>query len=133
MSTETYDTGFNTSTAASLQSLTPWDTLSSRQLAALLRVSIQVLANWRMRDTGPKPAPANCFRGNRTYYPVYEVEAWLCGIEPWEVMRDWLRERYIFPEPLTTAERTWKVACRLQRWQIHPLTHKPKRHIPMPA
>jgi hypothetical protein len=111
----------------------PWDVLSSRELSTLLDVSIQVLANWRIRDTGPAPAPAECFRGNRTYYPVYEIEAWRRGVEPWEVVRDWLRERYIFPKPLETEERTWKVARQLQGWNIYPLQHRPRKPIPLPV
>lgn len=133
MSTETRKTTSKASAPAAALDLTPWDVLSSRELASLLGVSIQVLANWRIRDTGPAPAPAECYRGNRTYYPIYEIEAWRHGFEPWEVVRDWLRERYIFPNPLETEERTWKVARQLQGWNIYPLQHRPRRPIPLPV
>lgn len=133
MSTEARKTTSKASTSAAALDLTPWDVLSSRELASLLGVSIQVLANWRIRDTGPAPAPAQCFRGNRTYYPVYEIEAWRRGVEPWEMVRDWLRERYIFPKPLETEEQTWKVARQLQGWKIYPLQQPPRKPIPLPV
>ena len=111
--------------------LTPWDVLSSRELAKLLGVSIQVLANWRIRDRGPVPAPAECFRGNRTYYPVFEIEAWQRGVEPWEVLCDWLRKRFIFEQPLDTEERTWGAIKQLQDTDVYPLKHRPRRPIPL--
>ena len=133
MSSVTIKTETNASASAAALELTPWDVLSSRELAALLGVSIQVLANWRIRDTGPAPAPAERFRGNRTYYPVCEVEAWSRCIEPWEVVRDWLTVRFIFPKYLETEERTWKVARQLQGWNLYPLQHRPLKPIPLPV
>ena len=112
--------------------LTPWDVLSSRELAKLLGVSIQVLANWRIRDRGPVPAPAECFRGNRTYYPVFEIEAWQRGVEPWEVLSEWLRKRFIFKLPLETEDRTWRAIEQLQDTGVYPLKHRPRRPIPFP-
>lgn len=113
--------------------LTPWDVLSSRELAALLGVSIQVLANWRIRNRGPAPAPAKCFKGNRTYYPVFEVEAWQRGVEPWEVLCNWLRKRFIIENPIETEDRTWGAIKQLQDTGVYPLKHRPRRPIPLPV
>lgn len=132
MSRETKGSIANVSTHLAVMKGAPWDVVSSRELSSMLGVSIQVLANWRIRSNGPVPAPADCFRGNRTYYPVYEVEAWRLGVEPWNVVRDWLRERYIFPTPLETEERTWRVARQLQGWSIYPLRHRPRAPLPLP-
>lgn len=103
----------------------PWDFLSSRELAELLGVNVQVLANWRFRGKGPAPAPAACFRGKSRYYPVCNVIAWRLGKEPWEAAAQWLRERFIFPKPLETEERTWRIIEQQQGWGVHQLAHQP--------
>jgi hypothetical protein len=60
-------------TADGVASEPPWHAMSVREVAEALGVSIQVLANWRIRGRGPRPLPAEVFRGNRTFYPAHEV------------------------------------------------------------
>jgi len=110
----------------------PWDVLSSTELADILGLSFQVLANWRIRNKGPRPEPRQNFRGNRTYYRVYEIERWLGGLENsdgWRVVAKWLMEKYFFPEPLQDEQRTWSVAEQLCGWKIWPVAHKPRRDV----
>lgn len=110
----------------------PWDVLSSAELADILGISIQVLANWRIRKRGPTPEPRKHFRGNKTYYRVFEIERWLRGLEvtdAWRVVAEWLMLKYFFPEPLETPERTWTVAEQLRSWKIWPLVHRPRRNV----
>lgn len=73
----------------------PWRPMPSRRLAAILGVSLQSLANWRVRGTGPEPEPKRRGTGNRTFYRPDVVMAWLAGAgtEPWEFSRDWLAKR----------------------------------------
>lgn len=86
----------------------PWRTISSRQLASLLGVSLQTLANWRVRGTGPQTAPLKKGRGNKVFYRRDAVLAWLCedAVEPWEFCRDWLAEREITVLGVPTQEST---------------------------
>lgn len=130
--TECADSIFEASPRLADLKRAPWDVLSSRELAGLLGVSIQVLANWRIRGHGPAPAPAECYRGNRTYYPVYEIEAWLEEIEPWRAVQKWLQGRFHFPTPIETEERTWRMATKIRGDRIHRLQHRPRRPLPLP-
>ena len=130
MSSETTINNEKASAAIASMKRAPWDVLSSVELADLLGVSLQVLANWRVRGSGPAPAPSKCFRGNRTYYPIFSVISWMKGGENWHAVRDWLHEKYIFPKPLTTEEATWAVVRQHLRLKICPLHHKPR--IPLP-
>lgn len=83
--------------AATLSDRPPWHVVSSRELASILGVSLQSLANWRVRDTGPPVAPAACFKGlgNRSFYRIDEVLEWLATAEQrprpaWLFCRDYL-------------------------------------------
>jgi len=73
----------------------PWRPMASRELAGLLGVSLQSLANWRVRGSGPEPEPPMKGKGNRTFYRPDKVLSWLEGTdkEPWEYSRDWLLKR----------------------------------------
>ena len=70
----------------------PWQAMSVGEVADVLGVSIQVLANWRIRGRGPTPFPSTLFKGNRTHYPVYEAAnaAAEWPKEPWLQCRDFL-------------------------------------------
>lgn len=91
------------------QAIPPWRNMPSRDLAKLLGVSLQVLANWRIRGCGPAPAPHRRGNGNRTVYRRSAVMEWLSGMagqpQPeWMHVRDWLvRFRLLDGEP-TEAE-----------------------------
>lgn len=54
----------------------PWHPVSSRELSRLLGVSLQTLANWRVRETGPEPAGPIKGRGNKIYYRPDIVMEW---------------------------------------------------------
>lgn len=72
----------------------PWRPISSRELAQVLGVSLQSLANWRVRKTGPEPEPMRRGRGNKIYYRPDKVLSWLLeDRESWEFSRDWLLNR----------------------------------------
>jgi hypothetical protein len=60
----------------------PWRPIRSREVARLLAVSLQTLANWRVRGTGPEPEPMGTGHGHRTYYRPDKLLAWLDG-QPW--------------------------------------------------
>ena len=69
-----------------------WRPIPSRKLSKDLGVSLQSLANWRVRETGPEPEAVIRGKGNRTFYRPDKVLSWLSGgsKEPWEFCRDWL-------------------------------------------
>lgn len=76
----------------------PWRPMPSRKIAALLGVSLQTLANWRVRSSGPDPAPKRRGKGNRTFYVPAQVANWLATftdmpLQPWEVTMQWLKDK----------------------------------------
>ncbi len=87
----------------------PWNMISSREVSQLLGVSLQVLANWRVRDAGPAPAPRRRGRGNRIFYRRSAVMEWLSGVagQPrpeWMHVRDWLVRFRLLDGEATEAE-----------------------------
>lgn len=89
----------------------PWRPIPSRVLCRILGVSLQSLANWRVRGTGPQPEAFRKGGGNRTYYRPDEVLSWLTGGDrlPWEFSRDWLAERGLQVEPASEASTDWLI------------------------
>ena len=77
----------------------PWLPVRSREMAGLLEVSLQTLANWRSRGTGPTPEEHVRGQGNRTFYRPDVVIAWLFrlmeeSVEPWKISHDWITEHF---------------------------------------
>lgn len=69
----------------------------------MLGVSLQSLANWRVRESGPNPEPPVSGKGNRVFYRPDEVTSWLVdrSVAPWEVSYAWLERRGLVVEPAT--------------------------------
>lgn len=71
----------------------PWRPIPSRDVAKILGVSLQSLANWRVRGTGPPPEPMQKGLGNRIYYRPDKIMAWLTGEPWWQFTAKWLGEQ----------------------------------------
>lgn len=80
-------------------SVPPWHGVRSRIIARWLGVSLQVLANWRVRDIGPSSIKAPKGSGNRMLYRPDEVAIWLTDgqIQAWELAEEWLERRGLAP------------------------------------
>lgn len=74
--------------------LPPWRPIPSRLAARFLGTSIQVLANWRMRDLGPATEPMRRGQGNRIYYRPDKIAEWLSGgkCSDWQFSALWLQQ-----------------------------------------
>jgi hypothetical protein len=79
--------------------LPPWRPIPSRAAARMLGISLQSLANWRMRDLGPKPEPWKKGGGNRVYYRPDRLVEWLSGgrFSGWEFSGRWLQVKGMIP------------------------------------
>lgn len=88
-----------------------WRPIASRDLSKMLGVSLQSLANWRVRGTGPQPEPFRKGGGNRVYYRPDRVLSWLTGYDraPWEFSRDWLAARGLTVDPSSEASTNWLI------------------------
>ena len=84
----------------------PWHAISSLELAAALGISLQTVANWRIRGVGPSALPKGLYPGNRSYYLAETVLTWLSSRfgetrSGWLYSRDYLAA--VFP---TLSEET---------------------------
>ena len=78
--------------------------MPSQELKAYLNVSLQSLANWRVRGTGPPHEPVQPGLGNRIWYRPDMVMAWLSGRPWWEFSAEWLAARGLgVDEPASEA------------------------------
>lgn len=96
----------------SSSAIAPWKLVSSRELSRRLGVSVQALANWRIRGCGPASIGLQRGHGNRIFYRRSAVIAWLAalngqGQEEWAYSRDWLVRFGIATESATRAEVEW--------------------------
>lgn len=72
----------------------PWQVLSTRELAEAFGVHLQTLHNWGIRGKGPSPEPRCVWRGNRRYYTIANIIAWLDDRPAWHVYRDWIKKSF---------------------------------------
>lgn len=75
----------------------PWRPIPSIKVAKLLGVSLQSLANWRVRGCGPPSEPVRRGKGNKVFYNPTKIVTWLANLsgehlESWKVSRDWLKK-----------------------------------------
>ena len=90
----------------------PWHVISTRELARLLGVGVQVLGEWRARSIGPTPEPEGIYRrgqGNKRWYRINEIMRWydsLQGIDrqPWEYEKDFLKRSLRIEENLSEPQ-----------------------------
>jgi hypothetical protein len=82
----------------------PWQPIPSREVKKLLNVSLQSLANWRIRGSGPPSEPMEKGLGNKIFYRPDRVMAWLSGTRLWwEYSADWLAAHGVGVDDLSEA------------------------------
>lgn len=94
----------------------PWRLVSSRELAKTLGVSLQTLANWRVRGTGPQPQPLRRGTGNRIFYKRSDVLAWLSSQlgKPrpvWHFFAEWLNQNGLEIDPFEQSRTERAIAA----------------------
>lgn len=87
-----------------------WHYVTTRELAKILGVTVQALANWRVRDIGPPSRSASRGAGNKRLYRIDEVLSWLTGREAWTYTRDWLLARGIADEGCSKSDVEYLLA-----------------------
>jgi hypothetical protein len=108
----------------------PWHAMSVREVAEALGVSIQVLANWRIRGRGPEPLPAELFRGNRTFYAVHEVANALTQepSEGWLQCRAFVSRQGLI-RPDASYDNLIEVLKLYDTGDLWPHRHRPRRPL----
>lgn len=88
--------------AAMTTILPPWRPIPSRSAARMLATSLQSLANYRMRELGPRPEAFEKGRGNRVFYRPDRLAEWLSGgrCADWQFSGCWLQANGLRPEAI---------------------------------
>jgi hypothetical protein len=68
-----------------------WSVVTSPELARALGVSLQTLANWRLRGILPPPEPRKRGGGNKNRYRISRIRAWLENRPEEDIHWEWLR------------------------------------------
>lgn len=84
-----------------------WNPVTTRELGRLLGVSVQALANWRVRDLGPPFERAGRGKGNKCLYRTDQVLEWLTGVPAWKYDRAWLAGRGLAAEDAEQPYVEW--------------------------
>ena len=62
------------------------------ELSSVLSKPHQVLANWSIRNVLPPPTTNNPhLRGNKRYYRIATIRAWLEGRSEFDIIKDWIK------------------------------------------
>ncbi len=94
--------------ANAMASSTPiWRPIPSRQMARILGITIQTLANWRFREQGPRFSHAAKGKGNKVLYRMSDVLEWLSAKPSWEFEGEWLAHKGLGPEELDRDYIEW--------------------------
>jgi hypothetical protein len=69
----------------------PFGLVSSIELARVLGVHLQTICNWRIRGILPPAVPkASAPKGNRYYYRISAIQAWLADKQEEEIAQTWV-------------------------------------------
>ena len=107
----------------------PWQVLSTRELAELFHVHLQTLHNWHVRGRGPEPEPKGKWKGNRRYFTVASVVAWLDDRPTWHVYRDWYKDKFHNVPKLSKEELQARINDVISV-NAYPQTWKRNRRFP---
>lgn len=88
----------------------PWDLITSPELASILNVHLQTVANWRIRGILPPPEPATKrLKGNVVRYRISAIRAWIEGSGEEQIIWDWIHERIPDHNFKTIDQAKWLV------------------------
>ena len=75
-----------------------WNYVTSAELAKILGVHLQTINNWKLRGILPEPEINNrSLRGNKNYYKISTIRAWLENKTEDQVHTEWAAEHLGIP------------------------------------
>lgn len=109
-------------TAAMGSNLPPWRPIPSRAAADMLGVSLNALAQWRMRRVGARCEPWVPGRGNRVYYRPDRLAEWLSAgrCAEWQFSGWWLQRNGLIPGGALEKELVEAVIGSMESLQLFP-------------
>jgi hypothetical protein len=70
----------------------PWEHVTSMELSKVVGKHLQTVSNWTMRGILPQPVANNSrLRGNKNYFRISAVRAWLEGKDESEIIKNWVK------------------------------------------
>lgn len=110
----------------------PYHVISGPELAKLLGISGQTLANWRMRGVGPRPEPSEDWKANRNYYKIVEVLAYFDSSTHTDIYCDWIRAKFSWMGTVTVGdcEEAIRELIRLRIFRQPKWKRKWRPHVP---
>ena len=110
----------------------PWFVISSREMAAAFQIHLQTVANWQIRGQGPVSEPKGIWRGNRTYFTIANVIAFLEDKTPAQVYREWYVSKYTKADELSLEECEENINMLIQSRMYKQPKWKRKRRMVLP-
>lgn len=92
----------------------PWSVITSRELAEVLGVHLQTISNWAVRGILPPPVKHPRLRGNRNYYRISTIRAWLNGTD--EDTESWAWINQYLPSGFESLEQARDVCWKA--WKV---------------
>lgn len=110
----------------------PYHVISGPELAKLLGVSGQTLANWRMRGVGPRPEPAADWKANRNHYKIVEVLAYFDSSTHTDIYCNWIRAKFSWmgTDTVEDCQEAFRELIRLKIFKQPKWKRKWRPHVP---
>ena len=98
---------------SSVEKRPTWATVTSRELADILGVSLQSINNWQVRGHLPAPEPRRRGLGNKNRYRISTIINWLTNTPEdqihWQFINEHMAEGFkSIEQAVWNAERYWK-------------------------
>ncbi len=89
-----------------------WSCVSSRELSVALCVSLQSICNWRLRGILPEPEPRSRHlpAGNRNWYRISKIRAWLEDRTEESIHWDFIKQYMDTGTPYSSLEQAEETA-----------------------
>lgn len=94
-----------------------WSIVSSRELSEALGVSLNTICNWRMRKILPEPFFHPQLKGNKVYYRISALRAWLEGRAESEIHWEWLETHFDIGTPFSSLKQAEEVVILC--WDVY--------------
>ena len=110
----------------------PYHVISAPELAKLLDVSGQTLANRRMRGVGPIAEPAEDWKANRNHYKIVEVLAYFDSSTHTDIYCDWIRTKFSWmgTDTVEDCQEAFRELIRLKIFTQPKWKRKWQPHVP---
>lgn len=91
-----------------------WSVVSSAELAQILGVHLQTINNWKVRNILPAPVKDIRLKGNKNYFRISEIRAWLENRPEVDIHWEWIKSH--IPYDIETPDQAEFVVRKVYRF-----------------